>query len=216
MVTNLIAPPQPSEISIWFKESRKYKGLEDSSVWESPRERMSRECTDLLMDFARVLDNVTDGEGTSARLSSERAPALDRLEAAAEAGDECAFLEALESITWYSRPPADFIRAVRLALEAGAHLAARQIALEGAKYYPEDSEIGKYARVLAPPRLVSKNLQPNPARRANREWLKVHGGEYRGQWVAVQDGELRGVAESLRQLIKQVGRTKDVLLTRVP
>lgn len=145
----------------------------------------------------------------------ESARAMVRLEEAAKAGDQHAFQASLEEIEWRNCPPEDFVRATQLALEIGAHLTARQISAEGAKRYPEDPEILKYARVLAPPKVVSKNVPPDPARRANREWLKAHGGEYRGQWVAIRNGELLGVAESLRKLTEEVVDSKEgVLLTR--
>lgn len=139
---------------------------------------------------------------------------LTHLEVAAEARDERAFLEALEAITWQNRPPADFVRAVRLALKSGAHLAARRISVEGAKYYPDDPEVQKQARVLAAPRVVSGHVPPDPARKANREWLEAHGGEYRNQWVAVRNGKLLGAANSPEELVERVGSTKGVLLTR--
>src|SRR5215217_6707225 len=74
----------------------------------------------------------------------EQERAMANLEDAAEAGDKNAFLEILRRIEWQNRPPADFIRAVQLALEAGVHRAARRISAEGAKYYPQDSELQKY------------------------------------------------------------------------
>lgn len=117
-------------------------------------------------------------------------------------------------MTWRNRPPADFVRAVHLALKAGAYLAACRISAEGAKHHPEDSEVQKQARVLAPPTVISGRIPPDPARKANRRWLEAHGNEYRGQWVAVRDGELLGAAKSPEELVEQVGDTKDVMLTR--
>jgi hypothetical protein len=143
----------------------------------------------------------------------ERECVMARLESAARAGDERAFLNALDGIKWEGRPVADFIRATQLALEAGAHLAARELSAEGAKQYPDNPEIQKYARVLAPPRVISSNLPPDLTLGANRNWLMIHGGEYRGQWIALRHGQLLGVANSLDELVKQVGSTKDVLLT---
>lgn len=140
---------------------------------------------------------------------------MARLKNAAKAGDERAFLDALKLITWQNRTPTDFMRAVRLALEAGAHLAARQLATEGAERHPNDPQLQKYACLLAPPKVVpSKVRSDREQRKANREWLKVHGGEYRGQWVAVHNGELLGASDSLEELTKRVGDTGGVLLTR--
>lgn len=130
------------------------------------------------------------------------------MESAAETGDERAFLDALKEVSWQGRPATDFIRAVHLALEAGAHLAARKLSAEGAEFHPNDSELQKYARVLAPPKVISTDVPPNPSQGTNLEWLKAHGEQYRGKWVAVKDGQLLGSADSLKELTAQVGDTK--------
>ncbi len=139
--------------------------------------------------------------------------AMARLEDAAQAGDERAFLDALKEVEWRNRASGDFTRAMQLAFKVGAHLAARQLSVEGAKHHPDDPEIQKYARVLAPPKVVSSDALPNAAHKANREWLKTHAGDNRGQWVAIRNGELLEAANSLEELIKQIGDTKGVLLT---
>ncbi len=139
---------------------------------------------------------------------------MARLEDAASAGNERDFLEALKEVEWRNRTPGDFTRAIQLAFKVGAHLAAGQLSVEGAKYHPDDPEIQKYARVLAPPKVVSRRLPPNVSRKANRDWLMAHSGEYKGQWVAVRNGELLGEAKSLKELVEKIGNTEDVLLTR--
>lgn len=58
------------------------------------------------------------------------------LEAAAKDGNEDAFVAAKHRIDWSQRPAPDWIRAVRLGLAAGAHMAARKLASEGAAQYP--------------------------------------------------------------------------------
>ena len=35
------------------------------------------------------------------------------------------------------------------------------------------------------------------------EWLRVHGAEYRGKWVALVGGRLVGVGDSLKQALEQ-------------
>lgn len=139
--------------------------------------------------------------------------AMARLEDAAKAGDRRDFLEALKEIERQDWSPEDFTHAVRLALEAGAYLAARCISKEGAQRYPDDPGIQKYARALAPPRIVSDESPSDSGISVDQEWLDAHRGEYRDQWVAVRDGKLLGTASSLRELIEQVGDTEGALLT---
>ena len=144
---------------------------------------------------------------------SKEENAFARLEEAARAGHEGDFLKALKDVRWYARPALDFIRAIQLALQADAHMAARQISAEGARLHPNDVELQKQARILAAPRVIARTAAPNPAHRANRDWLKANSDEYHGQWVAVRNGELVSAANSLEELVERVGNTKGVLLT---
>jgi hypothetical protein len=137
------------------------------------------------------------------------------LKAAAEAGNEDAFLVALRDVVWQDRPAQDYIRTTRFALQAGAHQAARRLSAEGAKRYPDNLELQKYARVLGQPKVISKSLPPDSTLKANRDWLLKNRNFYRGKWVAVRDGKLLGTAQSLSELIQQIGNTKDALLTMV-
>ena len=141
--------------------------------------------------------------------------AMASLESAATAGDERAFLAAKDMVDWETRPAADFLRAVQLALSAGAHMAARNLAAQAAVRYPDDADLQKYARVLAPPRVLRSDAPPHPGLRANRDWLMTCGDKYRGQWVALRQGKLLGAADSLAALKELIGDTNDILLTKV-
>jgi hypothetical protein len=107
---------------------------------------------------------------------------------------------------------------MRLALKAGAHLTAREISVQAQRRYPADSELQKYARILAPPKLISSGLPSHPDIEANHAWMQQQGPDYRGQWVAVKHGCLLGASTTFDGLIKQlramqITDTKDVLLT---
>jgi len=110
--------------------------------------------------------------------------------------------------------PEDFVRRIQMALEQGAFPSARYFATLGAAHYPDHLALGQYAKVLAPPTVMRRAVPPTTAVRANRDWLNAHGKDYRGHWVALQHGKLRGVADSLGALVEQVGNTTGVLLTR--
>jgi len=141
--------------------------------------------------------------------------AMARLESAATAGDERAFLAAKNAVDWEARPAADFLRAVQLALSAGAHMAARNLAAQGAQRFPDHSKLEKFASILAPPRVLRVPARPNAGVRANRDWLMTHGAQHHGQWVALREGQLLGVGDSLDSVITQVGGTDGVLFTKV-
>jgi hypothetical protein len=139
---------------------------------------------------------------------------LARLEEAASAKDERAFLDTLEQVEWKGAAEASFIHVIRLALKAGAYMAARQIANEGLEAYPESAEMKDYAAAFAPPTVVANNLPANPSLRLNRDWLRANANQYSGQWVALKRGELLGASHSFDELFKQVGRSKEILITR--
>jgi len=141
---------------------------------------------------------------------------LMALEMAAEMGNERAFVQAANGIDWSQRSAADFARAVRLALAAGAHLLARNLADHGHRLHPRHEELAKMAHILAPPRIVRTGLPPDPTARLNLEWLREHAAEHRGQWVALKNGRLLAAAPSVRQLRTELPTTKGIFLGRVP
>ena len=140
---------------------------------------------------------------------------MTRLEAAAQAGDEPAFLAVQKTIDWEQRPPQDYIRAIQWALSIGAYLIARQLSSQGAERHPQHTELQKYARILAPPKVTRSDLPPDPTLRTNRDWLKTHRDAFKGQWVALHNGQSLGSAASLKSLTAQLGDTTDILLTKV-
>lgn len=50
---------------------------------------------------------------------------------------------------------------------------------------------------------------------ANRQWLKDHRLQYRGKWVALQEGHLLAEAPSANELIQKLDSIQHVLLTAV-
>lgn len=53
--------------------------------------------------------------------------------------------------------------------------------------------------------------------RANLDWLRENGDTFRGQWIALDNGKLLGVADSLKMLtmIGQVSSAENALITKV-
>ncbi len=157
-----------------------------------------------MIRFPLALDVTKDSENSIAIL-----------EIAAEAGDETAFVQAAGEIDWSQQLAADFAQAVHLALAAGAHLLARDLAGRGHRLHPQHRELGKMARILAPPRVARAGLPPDPSRQANVEWMRDHAGAYRRQWVALKDGALVASAPTARELEEQLSTTRGLFLTRV-
>lgn len=140
---------------------------------------------------------------------------MQQLAAAADKGDEVMFLAARQKIDWRCRPAIDFVRAIAWALAAGAYRAAHNLATQGVEQYPDHQELQKLAYLLASPKVIQRDLSPDLSQRANRDWIHAHSAQYRGQWVALRNGELLATAASLHALTQQLGISRDILFTKV-
>lgn len=123
----------------------------------------------------------------------------------------------LENIDWSARQPGEIVLGVRLALALQAPLVARAIAAQGHHLYPDDAELAKVHRVLAPPTTTTIRAKTRPDTRANLNWLADNRKTYPGQWVALDDGHLLATADSINALVAQVGdvRHTNILITQV-
>jgi hypothetical protein len=139
---------------------------------------------------------------------------LAPLAEAANAADSQAFIAACECMDWSLARADDYLRAVQLALAAGAQISAREIAIEGATHFPEHAELAKAARILAPPRVIqSEYSSDREAMQLNRQWLDAHGAEFKGQWVAVSAGRFVASATTAAELRQRVELSRAVLIT---
>lgn len=139
---------------------------------------------------------------------------LSRLENAALAKNELAFVNALDATNIENRSAHQLARIVKLALKAGAFIAARAVAEKGLARFPDNPLFRQYVLSLSVPKVVSQNVPHNPALQANRNWLNEHSHEYSGQWVALRNGTLLGASNSFEELFGQIGRSKEILFTR--
>jgi hypothetical protein len=89
------------------------------------------------------------------------------------------------------------------------------LAAQGAKLYPDHLELRKMANVLAPPRVVDDDISPIPSVRANQVWLRDHGHEYKGQWVALREGTLLAAGATTREIWDRLGSPDGIMLTKV-
>ena len=109
----------------------------------------------------------------------------------------------------------DVLRAISKALADGEPGIARQLALDGAQQYPDHDELQKYAYVLAPPEVTRVGRLQTPSIRASRQWLRAHGQDYVGQWIAVRDGQLLYASSSFEELSAHIDEAENTLITQV-
>ena len=112
------------------------------------------------------------------------------------------------------------LQAISQALATGEHGLARQLAMDGAKQYPDHDALQRYGRILAPPTVgtpIPTTLETRAARRANHAWLNAHWQAYRGNWIALRAGQLLYASPSIEEVIAAVGevRGQDILLTKI-
>ncbi len=142
---------------------------------------------------------------------------MDRLSQAARAGDEHHFIALVNSIDWSRRTPEDFLFVIQYALNLGTHSVARQLAEQSKSQYPDHAELQKYAQLLATTKVAHSSRPANPNAKADIDWLKIHGDEFRGQWVALRGGTLLAAAPTSRDLLASLENLKDksILITLV-
>jgi putative addiction module CopG family antidote len=114
----------------------------------------------------------------------------------------------------------EVVQAIHDALATGHYVLARELAMDGAKTYPDHHELQKFGHILAPPtvgELTPTTAETRAARKANHAWLKSHWQACRGQWIALRAGELLHASPSMDDLITEVGavRGPDLLLTKI-
>lgn len=114
-----------------------------------------------------------------------------------------------------TRSADDVLQAISNALATGKPGLARKLALDGANQYPDQDELQKYARVLAPPKVTQVGQLQTPSIRASRKWLRTHGQDYIGQWVAVRDGQLLYASPSFEELSAHIDETENTFITQV-
>ncbi len=114
--------------------------------------------------------------------------------------------------------PESIKEAINIALGNGYHTTAVDLATKGLALFPEDAELQKVVKILAPPKIIRTNIPPNKGLGQSMKWLKENRQQYQGVWVAVQDGVLLGHAPSREELsaaLDGVDFTK-VLITKIP
>lgn len=135
--------------------------------------------------------------------------ALRPLEESVQAGDRQQFVALVEAIDWSAHRPEELLRAIDLALSLELAALAIKLAQQGGRLFPEHERIQQATQVLASPvGRIMPGLQAKDLS-ASQIWLREHASEYRGQWVAVREGQLLGAAESLQELTAVIDQAED-------
>jgi hypothetical protein len=138
---------------------------------------------------------------------------FDALRAAADANDGIKFMHAFRQMDKTMLLAEDYVQLIHLALATDLGMLGRWLSTEGTERYPHDEPLAKFALALAPPKFLGTRPASDRDSRANSQWLKQNRNHYRGQWVALRDGQCLGVAETPKKLAEQVGDLRRYLIT---
>ena len=106
------------------------------------------------------------------------------------------------------RTPESFLEEIEKILNSGTLQGAREVAEQGLALYPNHPELRQAHYALRP---FEVRINPHfkisdPS--GSYEWIKSNAGKYRGQWVALANGELIAAAQSLAE-IREAVRDRD-------
>ena len=90
-----------------------------------------------------------------------------------------------------------------------------ELAQLGGRLFPDHERGQRAARVLAPPVVRAVRAPRARGLDASMAWFDEHASQYRGQWVAVREGQLLAAAESLEELMPVIGDGEDAISTIV-
>ena len=82
--------------------------------------------------------------------------------------------------------------------------AARKLLAEALEKEDHEEDLSGWQQVLAPAKILRVGGERDIDRTPDFQWLKDHGDEYRGQWVALFGGELLAHGEDLEKVLSQL------------
>lgn len=103
----------------------------------------------------------------------------------------------------YPQSPADFMRLIRSRLANGQIFSARRAVARAAELFSDNAWIEKMNRALNPSRIETEPASA-PDRTREFAWLREHGHEYGGQWVALLGDELLAVHTDLEEVLREI------------
>jgi hypothetical protein len=102
------------------------------------------------------------------------------------------------------RTPESFLEEMERIFNSGTLRGAREVAEQGLALYPDHPELRQAHYALRPFEVRSNPRFKIADPSASYDWIKNNSGKYRGQWVALSNGELVAAANSLDQILQAV------------
>lgn len=140
------------------------------------------------------------------------------LEELALAQDYHAFQAAVADVNWTRHSPAILTRTIQMALSHEWLSLAETLLRQGRELFPEDHTLRRISHTLAPPAISVLPGEAPHGLAASRAWLRTQATAYRGQWVAIYNGQLLGAAPSLNALhavIDPIQQPSSTIITHI-
>jgi hypothetical protein len=100
---------------------------------------------------------------------------------------------------------------IRALLERSEIEAARALIKELAVKWPDSDRVQHMAKVLAPPKVLGTSPATGRSFKPERDWLRAHGREYPGCWLALEGDRLIAADPDLRVVLDAVHRDAPAL-----
>lgn len=93
---------------------------------------------------------------------------------------------------------------IRLLIEADLVAGARKLLAEALEKGHPGEDLSYWREVLAPAKMIGPVKEKDPDRASEFEWLKAHGTEYQGEWVALCEDRLLAHSRDLEEVLSRV------------
>lgn len=126
------------------------------------------------------------------------------------------FAQTVQSIDWSLQSPELFLQAIDLALALEMTTIATQLAKNGFRQFPNHVRLQSARAVLSSARAYTVPATNDEGISHSMREVNIQAEKYRGQWVALKDGEVLAAAATLKTLHEQFEvDDRSVLITKV-
>jgi hypothetical protein len=142
------------------------------------------------------------------------------LVAAFQAKEQREFGQLAKAIDWAIYDPATILEAVYMAVNLGHSRLTKDLARKAFTLFPENQQVRRVLDLFDPlvPSRIVPIISPTKGLNKTRFWLDNHAAEYRGKWLAVNQGILVAATETypeLQQFLAQIADRSSTVVMRV-
>jgi hypothetical protein len=138
--------------------------------------------------------------------TKKRAVRIEQLENAVDNRDFHKFHFLIKSIDLSDFLPYEITRIVDFCLSINMVSLAYDLAAKARKLYPGNDKINRAYQALSPPKIIGTRPPQAKNIEKSQQWLNENASNYKGKWVAVNDGKFLAAASSLKGLKTKISK----------